>query len=516
MASIYDLNHPWSSFESPVTGLENHPFFARGGHHGPGPHHHGPSPHFAPWGFSGRNHHHHGPPQAWGWGGPAEHGRRGHHGRGGRRHGHKWNDEQQNENTDGEQTGDATQSTETLTAENQEKDFNARLASGSDGEGRHGRKEKHKGRFGHRGHHGHHGRKFNKWNKEHQNEDAEMGERAETESRAETITPENQEKDVHTPTSSDSESEPRHGRKDKHNGRHCAGKAERGGKGCKGRHGHGLGHKGGFGKFGFGKRGHGGHHGPHGPGPHAFGFGHPHAHPYHMFGAGREFHGRGHHKGGRHGHGHGMWHGKHHGPGFPGAMRHQHAMQHLLWPFGSPFLAQSPFPFIPAIDVFDTSDKYIVHVSLPGAKKSDLNLQYDPEESVLRLSGIVHRPGMNDELHQTLAMEERSQEIGAFERVIRLGTPYAPASVLIDQISSNLQDGVLVVTIPKEELPNKGALCKDIPIDCEACYNEESWGASKEDDGMVLDENHAENEAVEQEESESETEENGYVTIPVE
>ncbi|KAJ5292021.1 hypothetical protein N7478_001272 [Penicillium angulare] len=490
MASIYDLNHPWSSFESPVTGLENHPFSRAEVTMAPALTTMVPLPTLLP-GVSAVA-------TTTTTMVPLQPG-----------------DGEAPPNT---ATRVATAvavvamatsgTTKIPTQSKPEKDINA---SGSDGEGRHGRKEKHKGRFGRRGHHGHHGR--NKWNNDHQNEDAEMGERAEVESRAETVTPEDQEKDIHTPTSSDSEGEPRHGRKDKHKGRHGAGKAERGGKGCKGRHGHGPGHKGGFGKFG--KRGHGGPHGPH-----AFGFGHPHphAHPYHMSGAGSEFHGKGHHKGGRHGHGHGMWHGKHHGPGFPGAMRHHHAIQHMLWPFGSPFSGpQNTFHFTPAVDVFDTSDNYIVHVSLPGAKKSDLNLQYDPEESVLRLSGIVHRPGMNEELHQTLAMEERSQEIGAFERVVRLGTPYVPASVLVDRISANLEDGVLVVTIPKEELPNKGALCKEIPINCEECYNEESWGASKEDNGMVLDEHHAENQAArEEEESESEVEENGYVNIPVE
>jgi HSP20 family protein len=105
--------------------------------------------------------------------------------------------------------------------------------------------------------------------------------------------------------------------------------------------------------------------------------------------------------------------------------------------------------FTPSVDVFDCSDKYIVHVSLPGAKKSDLSLDYDADESVLHLAGVVYRPGVNEDLHQALVMEERRQDVGVFEREVRLGTRVAPAFVIVDGISAKLEDGVLSVTLPK-------------------------------------------------------------------
>lgn len=107
--------------------------------------------------------------------------------------------------------------------------------------------------------------------------------------------------------------------------------------------------------------------------------------------------------------------------------------------------------FVPSVDVFDTPTSYIVHVSLPGAKKDDLSIDYDPEESVLRLAGVVYRPGISEDLHQALALEERAHEVGVFEREVRLGTHEAPAAISIHEITAKLEDGVLNVTLPKTD-----------------------------------------------------------------
>ncbi|CAP94101.1 hypothetical protein E8E15_004995 [Penicillium rubens] len=104
--------------------------------------------------------------------------------------------------------------------------------------------------------------------------------------------------------------------------------------------------------------------------------------------------------------------------------------------------------FAPSVDVFDCPDKYIVHVSLPGAKKGDLSLDYEADESVLHLAGVVYRPGVNEDLHKALVMEERGQHVGVFEREVRLGTRVPPAFVIVDQISAKLEDDVNV-TLPK-------------------------------------------------------------------
>ncbi|KAJ5161782.1 hypothetical protein N7492_007174 [Penicillium capsulatum] len=119
--------------------------------------------------------------------------------------------------------------------------------------------------------------------------------------------------------------------------------------------------------------------------------------------------------------------------------------------FGVHFETPTPegVDFVPAVDVFDAADRYIVHVSLPGAKKDDLSIDYDADESVLRLAGVVYRPDINEDLHQTLAMEGRAREVGVFEREVRFGTRQTPAVVAVDEIIAKLEDGVLIVTLPK-------------------------------------------------------------------
>lgn len=133
-------------------------------------------------------------------------------------------------------------------------------------------------------------------------------------------------------------------------------------------------------------------------------------------------------------------------------------IQNLATQFGIP-LAQagqaeqpqhkSQTDFTPPIDIIDTPTGYTIHVSLPGAKKEDLSIEYDEAESVLRIAGVVYRPGLDEEMHKGLVVQERSGEVGVFERDVVLGTRASPAGVVVDAIGARLEDGVLRVTVPK-------------------------------------------------------------------
>lgn len=104
--------------------------------------------------------------------------------------------------------------------------------------------------------------------------------------------------------------------------------------------------------------------------------------------------------------------------------------------------------FKPEVDVFDTADSFVVHVSLPGAKKEDLGVNWDAEKSELNIAGVIYRPG-DEELLKTLALDER--KIGAFERKIRLGSRANPAQVDVDSIVARLEDGILRIEVPKQD-----------------------------------------------------------------
>ncbi len=102
----------------------------------------------------------------------------------------------------------------------------------------------------------------------------------------------------------------------------------------------------------------------------------------------------------------------------------------------------------PAADVFDTQDAYIVHISLPGAKKEDVAVNWDSDKSELSVAGVIYRPG-SEEFLKTLVLDER--KVGVFERKVRLGSRASPAQVDVDGISAKMEDGILIVTIPKED-----------------------------------------------------------------
>ena len=102
--------------------------------------------------------------------------------------------------------------------------------------------------------------------------------------------------------------------------------------------------------------------------------------------------------------------------------------------------------FTPEVDVFDTAESFVVHVSLPGAKKEDVGVNWDAERSELSIAGVVYRPG-DEEFLKTLALNER--KVGAFEKKVRLGSRANPAQVEVDAISARMEDGVLRIEVPK-------------------------------------------------------------------
>ena len=104
--------------------------------------------------------------------------------------------------------------------------------------------------------------------------------------------------------------------------------------------------------------------------------------------------------------------------------------------------------FTPPADIFDTPDAYVVHISLPGAKKEDVGVNWDADKSELNIAGVIYRPG-DEEFLKTLALDER--KVGVFDRKVKLGSKANPANVDADGIAAKMEDGVLLVTIPKTE-----------------------------------------------------------------
>lgn len=109
--------------------------------------------------------------------------------------------------------------------------------------------------------------------------------------------------------------------------------------------------------------------------------------------------------------------------------------------------------FTPPVDLFEQTDRWVLHFALPGAKKEDVGVNWDADRSVLSVSGVVHRPG-DEEFISGLVSGERS--VGLFSREV--GLPPAgqdkgdsKEEVNAEGIVAKMEDGVLVVTVPKVE-----------------------------------------------------------------
>jgi len=110
--------------------------------------------------------------------------------------------------------------------------------------------------------------------------------------------------------------------------------------------------------------------------------------------------------------------------------------------------------FVPPVDIFLTPGTYTLHVALPGAKREDVGVNWNPDKGELSIAGVVYRPG-NEEFIKSLHKAER--RIGMFERKVKL-PPAGDAEdqdkadeIDADNITAKLEDGVLVVTVPKVE-----------------------------------------------------------------
>jgi HSP20 family protein len=100
-------------------------------------------------------------------------------------------------------------------------------------------------------------------------------------------------------------------------------------------------------------------------------------------------------------------------------------------------LATGPTGWTPAVDVLETSDRFVVLVELPGLTHDDVQLQH--HEGRLTISGMRRERELPCEQFHRI---ERGH--GSFSRTFQL-----PAPIDAEGITADLRDGVLTVTCPK-------------------------------------------------------------------
>merc|ERR1712224_176280 len=101
--------------------------------------------------------------------------------------------------------------------------------------------------------------------------------------------------------------------------------------------------------------------------------------------------------------------------------------------------------FTPPMDLFDAVTAYTLHIPLPGAKKEDVGISFDPETVKLSISGVIHRPG--DEEFQKTLIGKGERTVGMFKREVEAAG-----------ITAKMEDGILIVTVPTSSLSSTSRL----------------------------------------------------------
>ena len=96
--------------------------------------------------------------------------------------------------------------------------------------------------------------------------------------------------------------------------------------------------------------------------------------------------------------------------------------------------------WIPAMDLVETENEFVLRADLPGLSENDVHIQL--EDSVLTISG--ERRAEHEERKEGYYRVERSS--GRFSRSLTL-----PEGVDADAVTANFNHGVLEVRVPKPE-----------------------------------------------------------------
>lgn len=99
--------------------------------------------------------------------------------------------------------------------------------------------------------------------------------------------------------------------------------------------------------------------------------------------------------------------------------------------------------WVPAIDVVETKESYVLYAELPGVDPSEIDVKF--EQNVLTVRG-AKRPAFDAAKNGEYRIYAAERVTGNFERSIRL-----PEFVDGDKIVAEFNHGLLAVTVPKAQ-----------------------------------------------------------------
>ncbi|MFP4085561.1 MAG: Hsp20/alpha crystallin family protein [Desulfobacteraceae bacterium] len=108
--------------------------------------------------------------------------------------------------------------------------------------------------------------------------------------------------------------------------------------------------------------------------------------------------------------------------------------------FGTPMTESMESVWIPSIDVSETDENLLVKAELPGLEAEDIDI--DVSGNVLTIKGEKRTEEEKEEEN----FYSRERYFGSFQRAIQL-----PADVNTEKVDATFRNGVLNITLPKEE-----------------------------------------------------------------
>lgn len=117
--------------------------------------------------------------------------------------------------------------------------------------------------------------------------------------------------------------------------------------------------------------------------------------------------------------------------------------------FDDSFQGGSQMDFTPSVDIAETDTSFEVQLHIPGIKKSEVDISVESDQ--LTISG--ERKFENEKSEKNF--HSRESYYGKFSRSFTL-----PDIVNVDKINAKQEDGVLTITLPKDEKKTSKKLIK--------------------------------------------------------
>lgn len=97
---------------------------------------------------------------------------------------------------------------------------------------------------------------------------------------------------------------------------------------------------------------------------------------------------------------------------------------------------------LPAVNIEETSDHFIVEMAVPGMKKEDFNIELDNSTLSIKVESKAQQQNHNDRLYTRREFDYKN-----FQRVFNLNHKLVDSQ----KIDASYQDGILCIQLAKKE-----------------------------------------------------------------